>query len=50
MFRFDGAFGCFMNLLFDILYVGILWVVFSIPLITAGASSAAAYYTMAKCV
>lgn len=50
MFRFDGAFGRFMNLLFDILYVGILWVVFSIPLITAGASSAAAYYTMAKCV
>lgn len=50
MFRYDGAFGRFMNLLFDILYVGILWVLFCIPVVTAGASSAAAYYAMAKCV
>ncbi len=39
-----------MNLLFDILYVGILWVLFCIPVVTAGASSTAAYYAMAKCV
>lgn len=39
-----------MNLLFDILYVGILWVVGCIPLVTAGASTTAAYYAMAKCV
>lgn len=50
MFRYDGAFGRFMNLLFDILYVGILWVLFCIPVVTAGASSTAAYYAMAKCV
>lgn len=39
-----------MNLLFDILYVGILWTVCSLPLITAGASATAAYYAMSKCV
>lgn len=39
-----------MNLLFDILYVGILWIICCIPLITAGASTTAAYYAMAKCV
>ncbi len=39
-----------MNLLFDILYVGILWIICCVPLITAGASTTAAYYAMAKCV
>lgn len=39
-----------MNLLFDILYVGLLWIVGCIPIITAGASTTAAYYAMAKCV
>ncbi len=50
MFGSDSVFSRFMNRLFDILYTGILWVLFSIPLITAGASATAAYYTMAKCV
>ena len=50
MFKSDGLFSRFMNLLFDILYVGILWVVGCIPLVTAGASTTAAYYAMAKCV
>ncbi len=39
-----------MNHVFDILYVGILWIVCSIPVITAGAATTAAYYAMAKCV
>ncbi len=43
-------FSRFMNLLFDILYVGILWLLCSLPLITAGAAATAAYYAMAKCV
>ena len=50
LFGSDTAFSRFMNLLFDILCVGILWIVFSLPLITAGASATAAYYAMAKCV
>lgn len=50
MFKSDGLFARFMNTLFDVLYVGILWVVCSIPVITAGAAATAAYYAMAKCV
>ncbi|MDE6847277.1 MAG: YesL family protein [Lachnospiraceae bacterium] len=50
IFSSDSAFSRFMNLLFDILYVGILWIICCVPLITAGASTTAAYYAMAKCV
>lgn len=50
MFRNDSTFGRFMNRLGDILYVGILWVLASLPLVTAGAAAAAAYYAMAKSV
>lgn len=50
MFRSDGNFSRFMNTLFDILYAGILWMVFSIPIITVGAASTAAYYAVAKCI
>lgn len=49
-FDSDSGFSRFMNALFDILYVGVLWVVCSLPLITAGASTTAAYYAMSKCV
>ena len=50
IFGSDSGFSRFMNLLFDILYVGVLWLVCSLPLITAGASATAAYYAMSKCV
>ncbi len=50
MFRSDGLFSRFMNVLFDILYVGILWIVCCVPIVTAGAAATAAYYTMAKTV
>ena len=50
IFETDSGFSRFMNVLFDILYVGILWTVCSLPLITAGASTTAAYYAMSKCV
>lgn len=36
MFKSDGIFSRFMNCLFDILYVGILWIVCSLPVLTAG--------------
>lgn len=50
MFKSDGIFSRFMNCLFDILYVGILWIVCSLPVLTVGAATTAAYYAMAKCV
>lgn len=50
MFRSDNLFSRFMNVLFDVICIGVLWVVCSIPLITAGAAATAAYYAMAKTV
>lgn len=50
MFKSDTLFAKFMNKLADVLLIGILWVVFSVPVITSGAASTAAYYAMAKCV
>lgn len=39
-----------MNRLGDILYVGLLWLIVSLPLVTAGAAATAGYYAMSKCV
>lgn len=50
MFGSDTVFARFMNRLCDILFVGILWLLFSLPLVTAGTAATAAYYAMAKCV
>lgn len=50
MFKNDTKFANFMNALCDSLYIGILWLVCSLPIFTIFASSTAAYYTMSKCV
>lgn len=50
MFKNDTLFSRFMNVLCDVLCVGILWFVCSIPLFTIGAAATAAYYAMAKSV
>lgn len=50
MFRSDSLFSRFMNVLFDILFTGILWLLCCIPVVTMGASTTAAYYTMSKVV
>lgn len=50
MFRSDNLFSRFMNVLFDIICVSVLWILCSVPLITAGAAATAAYYAMAKSV
>lgn len=50
MFQNDSAIGRFLNLLTEILYVGILWVVTSLPIVTAGTATVAAYYAMSKSV
>lgn len=48
--REEGKFSRFMNRLGDILYVGLLWLIVSLPLVTAGAAATAGYYAMSKCV
>ena len=50
MFQNDSLFGRFMNLMFDVICIGLMWVISSIPLVTMGTATTAAYYTMAKCV
>lgn len=49
-FSQDSTFSRFMNLLWSLIYISILWFVFSLPVITMGAASTAAYYAMAKVV
>ncbi|MCM1125551.1 MAG: YesL family protein [Lachnospiraceae bacterium] len=50
MFRSDNLFSRFMNVLFDIILIDVLWIVCSLPLVTAGAAFTGAYYAMAKSV
>lgn len=50
MFRSDNLFSRFMNVLFDIICIDVLWLVCSLPVVTMGAASTAAYYAMAKSV
>ena len=40
----------FMNAVFDLLVLGILWIICSIPLVTIGAASSALYYAVVKCI
>lgn len=50
MFSPDGNLYKTMSTLFDILMIGILWFLACLPLVTVGAATTAAYYTMAKVV
>lgn len=50
MFRSDNLFSRFMNMLFDIIVIDVLWIVCSLPIVTAGAAATGAYYAMAKTV
>lgn len=50
IFSNETLFARFMNCLGDILFTGILWMVFSIPILTMGASACAAYQCMIKVV
>ncbi len=49
-FDMDGLFARVMNRLWEFILISLLWIVCSIPLITAGAATTAAYYAMAKVV
>lgn len=47
---YGGGFTYICSKIFDVLAIGLLWVLCCLPLITAGASSTALYYAMVKCV
>lgn len=50
LFSSNGLYARAMNWLWNILVISVLWLVCSLPLITLGAASTAAYYAMAKAV
>lgn len=47
---FDGSFMACCDKLFDVMVLGFLWILCSLPLITVGAASTALYYAVVKCV
>lgn len=47
-FNFDGPFYKFISLVADIFILTLLWLIFSIPILTAGTSLTAMYYVMTR--
>ena len=50
IFGFGGKYTGTLSKLFDVLMLGLMWLIFSIPVVTIGASSAALYYAVVKSV
>lgn len=50
IFGFDGSFINICDKIFDVMALGFLWILCSLPLVTIGASTSALYYAMVKCV
>ena len=50
LFSYDSGLIQFLNKIVDIVFLSILWIVFSLPIFTMGASSAALYYTANKVI
>lgn len=50
MFNQDSGFVKFVNRALDVIYINILWLVFSLPVITMGAATSAAFYVTLKMV
>lgn len=50
LFSMKGPFARFMNLLWDLICISIAWFLCSIPVVTVGAASTAAYYAAAKVI
>lgn len=50
IFHFDGKLYRFLVKFWNIIWIGVLWIVFSIPVFTIGSASSAAYYAMMKAV
>ena len=49
-FNFDNGFMRTMSKLYDIIFLSVLWIVFSLPIVTVGASTTALYYTTVKVI
>jgi len=47
-FSLDGKFHRFGTVLMEVVYIGLLWIVFSLPIITMGATTTALYYVCTK--
>lgn len=47
-FGFDGSFHNFMGRVFDLVLLHVLWVIFSLPIVTIGASTSALYSVTLK--
>lgn len=50
IFGFEGSFINVFDKIFDVLALGFLWILCSIPVVTVGASTTALYYAMVKSV
>jgi uncharacterized membrane protein YesL len=50
LFNFDNPVMSILRKIIDMIWLNILWLVFSIPIITIGASSTAFYYTINKSI
>ena len=48
LFNYDNKFFEIINKIVDCFFAGTLWILFSIPVITFGASTTAFYYTVHK--
>lgn len=48
LFTYGGSFFYYMEKIFDIIALSVLWLIFCIPLVTIGASTAALYYAVGK--
>ncbi len=49
-FNLDNGFMKAMSKLYDMIFLSVLWIVFSIPIVTIGASTTALYYTSVKVI
>ena len=50
IFGFEGGFTAACSRIFDLMILGFLWILCSLPITTIGASSAALYYATVKSV
>ncbi|NLK20548.1 MAG: DUF624 domain-containing protein [Epulopiscium sp.] len=48
LFDLDGPFNRFGTFVFDIIFLNMLWIIFSIPFVTIGASTTAMFYVTGK--
>ena len=47
---FEGSFMNYCDKIFDVMILGFLWILCSLPVITIGASCTALYYAIVKCI